>query len=191
MADFRKCGIRQHLFQKGWNNCCWFLSPKVTMIPGKVDWSLLQCGLFILLKCFKLWISSGVGFGTRYASLTTSSFLWFVCFWAKMTELRLFGVLLKENQHNIFELSDLGGNYQYSRHIMLDDFVKAPFFVLLPVFEHSFTPWNVIYRHVVWKIVLAYPTFSKIRLISVCLICAFQNLFHVKKGNYLEFVSRC
>ena len=40
-------------------------------------------------------------------------------------------------------------------------------------------------------IVLANPTFSKIPLISVCLICVIQELFYVKKGNYLEFVWRC
>ena len=32
-----------------------------------------------------------------------------------------------------------------------------------------------------WSIVLANPTFSKIPLISVCLICAIQKLFYVKK----------
>ena len=42
-----------------------------------------------------------------------------------------------------------------------------------------------------WSIVLANPTFPKIPLISVCLICAFQKTFYVKKGNYLEFVWRC
>ena len=43
----------------------------------------------------------------------------------------------------------------------------------------------------IWRIVLANPTFLKIRLISVCLICAFQKLFYVKKGNYLKFVWLC
>ena len=42
-----------------------------------------------------------------------------------------------------------------------------------------------------WSIVLANPTFPKTPLISVCLICAFQKIFYVKKGNYLEFVWRC